>query len=41
VLRGGSFSNRGDWLRSALRNSDFPAYRHHNYGFRLARTFTP
>ena len=38
VLRGGSFSNRASYVRSAYRNDSVPAYRNSNFGFRPART---
>lgn len=41
VLRGGSFNTQPSSVRTANRNSIVPTYRTFNYGFRLARTFTP
>jgi formylglycine-generating enzyme required for sulfatase activity len=42
VLRGGSWYDNGpDYLRSAVRNKQRPAYRNDNVGFRLARTLPP
>jgi serine/threonine protein kinase/formylglycine-generating enzyme required for sulfatase activity len=41
VLRGGSFNDLASNVRSASRNSDAPATRINNDGFRPARTFTP
>jgi formylglycine-generating enzyme required for sulfatase activity len=41
VLRGGSFSDRASFVRSAFRGNDVPAYRINYLGFRPARTFTP
>jgi formylglycine-generating enzyme required for sulfatase activity len=38
VLRGGSWSNFPQWLRSATRNNVSPAYRYSLVGFRAART---
>jgi serine/threonine protein kinase/formylglycine-generating enzyme required for sulfatase activity len=39
-LRGGSFNDRADGLRSAARNGSAPAYRYNYMGFRPARTLT-
>jgi formylglycine-generating enzyme required for sulfatase activity len=36
VVRGGTWNTHTDWVRSACRGSDGPAFRHHNLGFRLA-----
>lgn len=42
VLRGGSWLDVPNWLRSAFRNWDDPTDRNFDRGFRLARTlFTP
>ena len=46
LLRGGSFSYRPSFVRSAQRNGGAPAYRFDTVGFRPARTlpldtFTP
>ncbi|MBW9267390.1 MAG: SUMF1/EgtB/PvdO family nonheme iron enzyme [Candidatus Thiodiazotropha sp. (ex. Lucinisca nassula)] len=38
VLRGGSWDFKPQYVRSALRSGDAPAYRNNNVGFRLART---
>jgi formylglycine-generating enzyme len=38
VLRGGSWLNRPDFIRSAFRSWDVPASRYDSSGFRLART---
>jgi formylglycine-generating enzyme required for sulfatase activity len=35
VFRGGSWSNTGTYLRSALRNGHNPSYRNKNIGFRV------
>ncbi|MCB0290739.1 MAG: SUMF1/EgtB/PvdO family nonheme iron enzyme [Calditrichaeota bacterium] len=35
VLRGGSWNNNAQNCRSANRNSNHPANRNHNIGFRL------
>jgi len=37
VLRGGSWYNFKDKLRSAIRDMDNPVYRDNNIGFRLAQ----
>ena len=41
VLRGGSFDTRASNVRSSLRNYNAPSTRADDFGFRLARTFTP
>lgn len=41
VLRGGSFSYRASYLRSAYRSSDLPEGRYNLFGFRVARTLPP
>jgi len=41
VLRGGSWGNLPQFLRSALRNRYSRGFRNFHYGFRLARTLTP
>ena len=41
VLRGGSFSDRMSYVRSAYRTNAPPANRRNFVGFRPARTFTP
>ena len=41
VLRGGSFSDQASLVRSAYRRYYVPANRGTDFGFRLARTFTP
>jgi formylglycine-generating enzyme required for sulfatase activity len=41
VLRGGSFNLPASYVRSAIRFNDLPLTRFDNFGFRLARTFTP
>jgi formylglycine-generating enzyme required for sulfatase activity/class 3 adenylate cyclase len=41
VLRGGSFSTPPSNVRSAYRNSNVPASRYNDNGFRPARTFIP
>ena len=37
VLRGGSWINDAQNVRSAYRNPDHPSKRNSNYGFRVAR----
>ncbi len=39
VLRGGAFSDRPEYVRSAYRGDDQPGDRYYNIGFRPARTF--
>lgn len=41
VVRGGSWDNLPDYLRSANRSGNVPSGRVNNYGFRLARTLSP
>jgi formylglycine-generating enzyme required for sulfatase activity len=41
VLRGGSFANTAEAVRSALRTGSIPTYHSWEVGFRPARTFTP
>lgn len=41
VIRGGSGSSAPVLLRSAFRYGDFPTFRYHFVGFRLARTLLP
>jgi formylglycine-generating enzyme required for sulfatase activity len=41
VLRGGSWNNNPQNLRSANRNHNPPGNRNNNVGFRLARTAPP
>jgi formylglycine-generating enzyme required for sulfatase activity len=41
VLRGGSWSDYQDRLRSAIRSGNSPTYRNSNVGFRVARTLLP
>jgi formylglycine-generating enzyme required for sulfatase activity len=38
-LRGGAFSRRPAYVRSAVRGANAPSSRSSNYGFRLARTY--
>ena len=38
VLRGGSYTGSGSWVRSSTRNSFAPPFPFDNHGFRLART---
>ena len=35
VIRGGSWSSNGRWLRAAYRNNNEPDNRNNNLGFRL------
>ncbi|MBI3891481.1 MAG: SUMF1/EgtB/PvdO family nonheme iron enzyme [Candidatus Wallbacteria bacterium] len=37
VLRGGSWNNNTDNLRSAYRNNNNPTNRNNNIGFRVSR----
>ena len=39
IIRGGTFANLPDVVRSASRNYVAPSVRNVNYGFRLARTY--
>ena len=39
MLRGGSWNNTPDNLRSAYRNNNNPTNRNNHVGFRIARTF--
>ncbi|NBC33652.1 MAG: SUMF1/EgtB/PvdO family nonheme iron enzyme [Alphaproteobacteria bacterium] len=41
VLRGGSWVNNPEYLRSAIRSRDAPGVRNLDAGFRVARTLTP
>lgn len=41
VVRGGSWVNFLDDLRSSFRDSDGPGYRNNNLGFRVARVLSP
>jgi formylglycine-generating enzyme required for sulfatase activity len=41
VLRGGSFCNQASFVRSSYRNYLVPTFRNTDFGFRVARTFTP
>jgi formylglycine-generating enzyme required for sulfatase activity len=41
VLRGGSFLFPTSFARSACRATDQPQFKDFNFGFRVARTFTP
>ncbi|MBT3389536.1 MAG: SUMF1/EgtB/PvdO family nonheme iron enzyme, partial [Chloroflexi bacterium] len=38
VLRGGSWSNFGNFLRVAYRISLVPSFRNYDFGFRCARS---
>ncbi len=38
VIRGGSWSNDGQFVRSAYRYCNIPVFRYYNYGFRLVRS---
>ena len=38
VLRGGSWTVKPEWVRSAFRLKDFPGDADSNLGFRLAKT---
>jgi formylglycine-generating enzyme required for sulfatase activity len=37
VLRGGSWNDNGQYLRSAFRGDDYPSIRAYDFGFRLVR----
>jgi formylglycine-generating enzyme required for sulfatase activity len=39
ILRGGAFTRRPAYVRSAVRGANAPSSRSTNYGFRLARTY--
>ena len=39
MVRGGAFSDRSEYVRSAYRGDDQPDDRYYNIGFRPARTF--
>lgn len=41
MLRGGSWNNNAENLRSAYRNNNGPGNRNQNIGFRLVSTFSP
>ncbi len=41
VMRGGSWSVSGEWLRSAARHLDHPTHRSNQVGFRVVRGATP
>ncbi len=41
VLRGGSWNNKTDWLRSSARNRNNTDNRNNNLGFRVFRAASP
>ncbi|WP_369408821.1 SUMF1/EgtB/PvdO family nonheme iron enzyme [endosymbiont of Lamellibrachia barhami] len=41
VLRGGSWNNKTDWLRSSARNRNNTDNRNNNVGFRVYRAASP
>ncbi|MDJ0805854.1 MAG: SUMF1/EgtB/PvdO family nonheme iron enzyme [Gammaproteobacteria bacterium] len=41
VLRGGSWNNKPEWLRSSARNRNNPDNRNNNLGFRVLRGASP
>ncbi|WP_375339140.1 SUMF1/EgtB/PvdO family nonheme iron enzyme [Candidatus Thiothrix phosphatis] len=41
MLRGGSWNNKPDWLRSSARNRNNTDNRNNNVGFRVLRSASP